>query len=221
MTAWKLFLLLPFMLLRRPLGRGRIGKSELTRRFDSFGAGRGDELLWEAEAESSHSGTARVPREILAAQVVQKMGQQEPFCVGVWGGFVGDLDSLGQARVLVASKLGGIARWQATHQNKTRVIQDGKRPPEQDARDPGEWPHGWQYWASSILDSQFRRILRICEGAQQTCEAPGLNFAGCFGLPTRPGLVWVFILFRGRSDLTCGQILPTWTQNRPLPHFVG
>ena len=66
--AWKLFLLLPFMLLRRPLGRGRIGKSELTRRFDSFGAGRWDELLKEAEAESSHSGTARVPRETTAEQ---------------------------------------------------------------------------------------------------------------------------------------------------------
>ena len=31
--AWKLFLLLPFMLLRRLLGRGRVGKSELTRKL--------------------------------------------------------------------------------------------------------------------------------------------------------------------------------------------
>ena len=34
----------------------------------------------------------------------------------------------------------------------------------------------------------------------------GLNFAGCFQLPTRPGLVRIFIPFRGHTDLTCGQI---------------
>ena len=32
-------------------------------------------------------------------------------------------------------------------------LRDGKRPPEGGARDPGEWPHGWQYWASSTLVS--------------------------------------------------------------------
>ena len=67
--AWKLFLLLPFMLLRRPLGRGRIGKSELTRRFDSSGAGRWDELLKEAEAETCHSGMAQSsPRDDSGAE---------------------------------------------------------------------------------------------------------------------------------------------------------
>ena len=24
-------------------------------------------------------------------------------------------------------------------------------------REPGEWPHGWQYWASSLLDTSFRK----------------------------------------------------------------
>ena len=32
-------------------------------------------------------------------------------------------------------------------------LQEGKRPPQNSARDPGEWPHGWQYWASSTLDT--------------------------------------------------------------------
>ena len=31
--AWKLFLLLPFMLLRRPVGEGRVGKEGLSTRF--------------------------------------------------------------------------------------------------------------------------------------------------------------------------------------------
>ena len=67
--AWKLFLLLPFMLLRRPMGRGRMGKSELMmKRFDSFAAGKWDELLKEAETETSHSSTAGVPREMSIEQ---------------------------------------------------------------------------------------------------------------------------------------------------------
>ena len=37
------------------------------------------------------------------------------------------------------------------------ALRDGKRPPEITARDPGEWPHGWQYWASSISDSHFQK----------------------------------------------------------------
>ena len=44
------------------------------------------------------------------------------------------------------------------------------RTPEQEARDPGEWPHGWQYWASSILDSQFRRTSML-SGRTATCQA--------------------------------------------------
>ena len=37
------------------------------------------------------------------------------------------------------------------------ALREGERPPEITAREPGEWPHGWQYWASSISDSYFRK----------------------------------------------------------------
>ena len=43
-------------------------------------------------------------------------------------------------------------------QHSWAEFRDGKRPPQNDARDPGEWPHGWQYWASSVSDTHFRRI---------------------------------------------------------------
>ena len=33
----------------------------------------------------------------------------------------------------------------------------GRRPPQSETREPGEWPHGWQYWASSVLDTHFRK----------------------------------------------------------------
>ena len=40
-------------------------------------------------------------------------------------------------------------------------LREGKRPPQHNARDPGEWPHGWQYWASSTTDTHFRRISML------------------------------------------------------------
>ena len=38
--AWKLFLLLAFMLLHRPVGEGRVGKEELSNRFDKVSDGQ-------------------------------------------------------------------------------------------------------------------------------------------------------------------------------------
>ena len=46
--AWKLFLLLPFMLLRKARGVGKVGKDELSRRFDKFSEGQRRILLEEA-----------------------------------------------------------------------------------------------------------------------------------------------------------------------------
>ena len=31
------------------------------------------------------------------------------------------------------------------------------RPPRTETHEPGEWPRGWRFWASSILDSHFRK----------------------------------------------------------------
>ena len=42
--AWKLFSLLPFWLLRRPLGQGRVGKAELSDRFELFAGGQWESL---------------------------------------------------------------------------------------------------------------------------------------------------------------------------------
>ena len=46
--GWKLFIVLPFWLLRRPFSRGRVGKAELSQRFDLFIGGQWDELHQEA-----------------------------------------------------------------------------------------------------------------------------------------------------------------------------
>ena len=67
---------------------------------------------WASWADAVKMIGQRTPE--VAAQVVQKMGQQEPL-----RGCLGDLQAAStlldrQGRVLVAPKLGGIARWQAT-----------------------------------------------------------------------------------------------------------
>ena len=43
--AWKLFCLLPYLLLRRPLGEQRVSKAELNSRFDDCAEGRLNALL--------------------------------------------------------------------------------------------------------------------------------------------------------------------------------
>ena len=41
------------------------------------------------------------------------------------------------------------------------ALWQGKRPDASEARDPGEWQHGWQYWASSVSDSSFRKTTML------------------------------------------------------------
>ena len=36
-------------------------------------------------------------------------------------------------------------------------LHEGRRPPQTETRDPVEWPHGWQYWASSVCDAYQRK----------------------------------------------------------------
>ena len=59
--AWKLFTLLPFMLLRRVPGQSQVSKDELHARFNKFGDGQWAELLDEA----LRSTNVNVPRSLL------------------------------------------------------------------------------------------------------------------------------------------------------------
>ena len=58
--AWKLFCLLPFLLLRRPVGNERVCKAELNSRFDCCSEGRFDVLVRElsnVQENGSHRST--------------------------------------------------------------------------------------------------------------------------------------------------------------------
>ena len=65
--AWKLFLLLPFLILRRTSGRGRVGKTQLTNRFEKFAAGQWEVLFQEA-VDATRSDKPRVPVEMTEAK---------------------------------------------------------------------------------------------------------------------------------------------------------
>ena len=71
------FILLPFMLFRRPRGHAKVGKDELCRRFDKFAAGQWVDLLLEGHqssvqgVEATHIGADSIERR--AAAVCQKI----------------------------------------------------------------------------------------------------------------------------------------------------
>ena len=48
-------------------------------------------------------------------------------------------------------------------------LRHGKRPPDSVSSEPGEWQHGWQFWASSVSDTHFRKnsVLPRCTAARQ------------------------------------------------------
>ena len=53
--AWKLFSLLPFWLLRKPLGQGRVGKAELSNRFELFTGGQWESFFAFGGDQGHHS----------------------------------------------------------------------------------------------------------------------------------------------------------------------
>ena len=57
--AWKLFCILPVMLLRKPRGQGKVGRDELSHRFDKFARGQWATMLQEAQVASRQEGQAQ------------------------------------------------------------------------------------------------------------------------------------------------------------------
>ena len=69
--GWKLFILLPFMLLWRPRGHAKVGKDELCRRFDKFSAGRWADLIREGhQATTQGVDTTRIGADSLEHRAV-------------------------------------------------------------------------------------------------------------------------------------------------------
>ena len=80
-------------------------------------------------------------------------------------------------------------------------LRDGKRPPENTTGEPGEWQHGWQYWASSVSDSHFRKTtmlsVRSAASRAHLRSHSGLNAGAALAFaPTAPEYVIPTHLFR-------------------------
>ena len=75
--AWKLFCLLPFMLLRKPIQQGRVEKSELCRRFDMFNEGKWKGLVEEGISEVARGILTRRPSEAPSLKRRAHVSQQK------------------------------------------------------------------------------------------------------------------------------------------------
>ena len=60
-------------------------------------------------------------------------------------------------------------------------LADGARPPEADEMgEPGEWRHGWQFFASNKREHYFRRTSVLsCQGAAACAHTRAHGFALC------------------------------------------
>ena len=71
--GWKLFMLLPRMLLHRPGRRGNVSKTKLTSRFDDFSAGHWDVLISASEAWTFRRRRHRRPEDDGERRVVRAL----------------------------------------------------------------------------------------------------------------------------------------------------
>ena len=80
-------------------------------------------------------------------------------------------------------------------------LRHGKRPPDSVSSEPGEWQHGWQFWASSVSDTHFRKnsVLPRCTAARQAHlrSHSGHNAGAALACaPTTPECTVPLLLFR-------------------------
>ena len=59
-------------------------------------------------------------------------------------------------------------------------LRHGKRPPVNTSCEPGEWQHGWQFWASSVSDAFFREDLHA---VMPNCCSPSSHWHTCVVAP--------------------------------------
>ena len=96
-------------------------------------------VLGVLERRSSHDQSEDTRR---AGEVVRRLSNEEPLegCLGELRAAASELDRKG-------------FWWRPS----CSVLHEGRRRPQTETREPGEWPHGWQCWASSVLDAHQRK----------------------------------------------------------------
>ena len=100
----------------------------------------GAPAMWASRADALHMISERTPD--VANDVVRKFGDEEP-----QHGWLGELR-------VAANEPDRKGFWWRPSWTE---LHEECRPPRSETREPGEWPRDWQYWASSVLDSHFRK----------------------------------------------------------------
>ena len=61
------------------------------------------------------------------------------------------------------------------------LLKFGARPPPADFSEPGEWSHGWQYFASSVTEHHFRKTTVLCQSCpSHQAHLRSHSGGGCF-----------------------------------------
>ena len=117
-------------------------------------------------------------------------------------------------------------------------LRHGKRPPESVSSEPGEWKHGWQFWASSVSDTHFRKnsVLSRCTATRQAHlrSHSGHNAGVALACaPTNPECTVPPLLFRVLllerlqfplpiAEATCEGVATLWISlDATEPHALG
>ena len=147
----------------------------------------------------------------MASRVVNRLADEEPAgCLGELRGAASQLD-----------KHGFIGRPDCL------AFRSGARPEASPNAEPGEWPHGWQYYASSSSEHHFRRnkvLDQSCAAGKahlRSHSGPGASdvLCGCSSKPEfriEGGLFRTLILERlclYKWPRQCAKVGLIWTEN--------
>ena len=147
-----------------PMRLGGLGLRSASR--TAFGA------FWASWADALPMIQARLP--VMANAVMEALEGNAQGCIG-------ELQE--STRVLDASGFIGRPSWTS--------LRAGAYPPPSTVAEPGEWQHGWQYYASSFLEHHFRETVVFAQSFAadlahlRSHAGPGASAAIC-GAPTGP-----------------------------------
>ena len=141
------------MVARLPMRMGGLGLRSAERCADA--------AYWASWADALEMIHQRTPA--IADMVVRAMEDEAPA-----HGCLSDLQ-------IAARRLDNEGFW---WRPSWKALRDGRRPPTNTSSEPGEWTHGWQYWASSISDTFFRKSSLLSSRAAAS-RAHLRSHSGC------------------------------------------
>ena len=98
----------------------------------------------------------------MAGEVVGRLSHEEP----VEG-------CLGELRVAATELDRKVFWWRPSWPE----LHQGRRPPQTETLEPGEWPHGWQHWASSVFATYHPKNSMLTDRRSHSGRNAGVVFS--------------------------------------------